>query len=1011
VTPGTLTVTANNASRVYGAANPTFTDSITGFVNGDTSSVVSGAASLTTTATTTSAPGSYTITAATGTLGAANYTFSFVNGTLTVAKDSTTTSASATISGQSATFTATVAANSPGSGTPTGTVDFYDTTTSTDLSPSGVTLSGGKATFTATLPTGSQTITVTYSGAANFLTSSGTVAVAPAASVYVLNSTASGALTISGNGDIDVPGSIDVDSSSSSAISASGNAIVTASSIQVAGNYSASGNAHFTPTPTIKAASVADPLASLAVPSVSGSAITENLSGNSSATINPGLYTSITVSGNGVLTMNPGIYAIEGGGFTVSGNGAVTATGVMIYNAGSKYPSTGGTFGAINLSGNGKFTLSAPTTGIYAGLGIFQSRDNTQAINLSGNNITGITGSIYAADAELVLSGNAQLKDALIVGTMNLSGNAIFNTLSSTSGAYTPDQIRGAYNINSVPYDGTGQTIAIVDAYDDPVIDLAVDEFDSQFSTTASGSSLYQQYGPASSFLTVMNQDGQASSLPVTDPSGVGVSNWEMEEELDVEWTHAIAPGAQVILVEANSQSLSDLMTAVATAADQPNVSVVSMSWGFQEGTEVLAQDEARYDSYLTTPAGHEGVTFVASTGDYGAAVPEYPALSPNVVAVGGTSLTLNSDNSYNSETGWGGYSQSVGTFIGSGGDASQYEAEPAYQMGVQSTGYRTDPDVSFVADPNTGVWIADPYNLSSGNPWETVGGTSLSAPAWAGLFALVNQGRIAAGESTIGSPSDPTATQTALYEIPASDYNAISTGNNGYAATAGYNLVTGLGTPIANLLVSDLIANTVAPSSQRSVTVTTATLQEYSGGGGGSGGANIMNVFDAMVMSSGHVPATASARNGDAETVPQTASLPLTAETATTVNLGRSEGGTSRAPAPVRTIGSVDRTVDSTLSDGQIINLTLTGPSASAAIGNASLFAGTHDALADSTWHQAIVAGDGSDILMGGFGAVRVEIQNDDVSIGVDANDNSYLTYTQESEGIEIDSDTDSLS
>ena len=134
------------------------------------------------------------------------------------------------------------------------------------------------------------------------------------------------------------------------------------------------------------------------------------------------------------------------------------------------------------------------------------------------------------------------------------------------------------------PLDGTGQTIAIVDAYDDPNIFQSLDAFDSQFGLTTSGPSLYAQYGPASSFLTVLNQNGQATSLPGTDPNGAGSTNWELEEALDVEWAHAIAPGAQIILVEANSQSLSDLMASVATAARQPGVSVVSMSWGFPEG-------------------------------------------------------------------------------------------------------------------------------------------------------------------------------------------------------------------------------------------------------------------------------------------------------------------------------------------------------------------------------------------------------------------------------------------
>ena len=127
----------------------------------------------------------------------------------------------------------------------------------------------------------------------------------------------------------------------------------------------------------------------------------------------------------------------------------------------------------------------------------------------------------------------------------------------------------------------------------------------------------------------MLGQDG-GTALPPTDPIGAGGDNWEVEEALDVEWAHAVAPGAQIILVEANSQSLSDLMTAVSTAADQPGVSVVSMSWGFIEGQDVVAQDEeALYDGYLTTPAGHQGVTFVAYAPATMAGVPQYcPAFS-----------------------------------------------------------------------------------------------------------------------------------------------------------------------------------------------------------------------------------------------------------------------------------------------------------------------------------------------------------------------------------------------
>ncbi len=298
-------------------------------------------------------------------------------------------------------------------------------------------------------------------------------------------------------------------------------------------------------------------------------------------------------------------------------------------------------------------------------------------------------------------------------------------------------------------------------------------------------------------------------------------------------------------------------MASVATAASVPGVSVVSMSWGFAEGQAVFAGDEATYDKVFNVP----GVTFVASTGDYGAADPEYPAFSPNVVAVGGTSLTLNADNSYNSETGWGYYSSSAGASIGSGGGISLYETEPAYQQRVQSTGSRTTPDVSFVADPATGAWIADTYNLDPSNPFEVVGGTSLSAPAWAGLLAIVDQGRAAAGESALNS-SSPTEMQQALYLLPQSDYNAITSGTNGYTASAGYNLVTGLGTPVANLLVPDLIEYQGAGTTYSGPTV--APLQNsglVNTGTSDSGPMDVFSVFDSLpVRSAAPDPGHASA-------------------------------------------------------------------------------------------------------------------------------------------------------
>jgi subtilase family serine protease len=355
---------------------------------------------------------------------------------------------------------------------------------------------------------------------------------------------------------------------------------------------------------------------------------------------------------------------------------------------------------------------------------------------------------------------------------------------------YTPEQIRTAYGINAIPAftggavaDGSGQTIAIVDAYNDPNIFKDLDAFDKQFGSTSSGPTLYAEFGASASFLTVVNQNGQSSPLPGTDRTG----NWESEEALDVEWAHAIAPGAKIVLVEANSQGTADEDATVQTAAGLPGVSVVSMSFGIPE-----TAGETSRDSVFTTPNGHQGVTFLAASGDHGAPG-LYPAYSPNVVAVGGTTLTIAGDDSYGGETAWS----------GSGGGISQYEAEPAYQEGVQTSGFRTLPDVAFDADLNTGVYYYNSFNGSTAA--QITGGTSLSTPCWAALIAIVDQGRALAGSATLDGP---TQTLPALYSLPESDFHDITSGSNGgFNAGPGYDEVTGLGTPVANLLVPGLVA------------------------------------------------------------------------------------------------------------------------------------------------------------------------------------------------------------
>ncbi len=196
------------------------------------------------------------------------------------------------------------------------------------------------------------------------------------------------------------------------------------------------------------------------------------------------------------------------------------------------------------------------------------------------------------------LSGYAQPNVVLVnAGTASPNGG------TGQPAGFSPGQISQAYGFNQITFNngtvkgnGAGQTIAIIDAYNQPDIASDLQTFDSTYGLAAPPS------------FSVVNQNG-GSSLPASD------QNWGLEISLDVEWAHATAPQANIVLVEANTNSYSDLMTALDYARSQPNVSVVSMSWGGNEWS-----GETSYDSYFTTPAGHTGITFVASTGDNGSA-------------------------------------------------------------------------------------------------------------------------------------------------------------------------------------------------------------------------------------------------------------------------------------------------------------------------------------------------------------------------------------------------------
>jgi hypothetical protein len=377
---------------------------------------------------------------------------------------------------------------------------------------------------------------------------------------------------------------------------------------------------------------------------------------------------------------------------------------------------------------------------------------------------------------------------------------------TSQSG-YAPAQLLHAYGFDQLSLDGTGQTIAIVDAFYDPNIVSDLKTFDQQFGLP-----------DPPSFSQVDEHGNPATSSIPRDPTG----DWEVEESLDVEWAHAIAPKANLLLVEANSQDTSDLLAAVDTARNAKGVVAVSLSWGGPE-----SGSQTSFDSHLTTPTGHAGITFLASSGDSGTPA-GWPATSPNVVGVGGTTLTLDASNNRIAETGW----------MGSGGSYSSVYSEPTYQSTYAKSTYvqttlgnkvllnspRGAPDVSYDSDPSTGVAVYDSYPYE-GAPldWVRVGGTSAAAPQWAGLIALVDQGR-----GALGSLDGPSQTLPALYQLGANstsysnDFFDVTSGSNGKQAGAGYDLVTGLGSPKANNLIPDLIKTGVSTTFK--VTTSTST-------------------------------------------------------------------------------------------------------------------------------------------------------------------------------------------
>ena len=389
---------------------------------------------------------------------------------------------------------------------------------------------------------------------------------------------------------------------------------------------------------------------------------------------------------------------------------------------------------------------------------------------------------LSANGTAMASAGPAQHSQSLMKPTFKIHRigtlpNGSPKVTSSSPTGLPPSAIKSVYNLSGLSPTsnaGAGQIIAIVDAFNDKNALADLNVFNAEYGY------------PALSTCTSLTQAG--ACFEVSEPSGKPANNadWGLEESLDIEWAHAEAPGAKIVLVEAKTASNANLDAAV-TGANNLGATEVSMSWGGGE-----TSSETGTDSLFT----HAGTFYTASSGDSGHGV-IYPSSSPNVIAVGGTTLNGCSGTScsgFTSETSWG----------DGGGGVSTVETIPSYQKNYTGPvfgaatitaltgGKRGDPDISFDGNPSSGVSIYDSTAFEGQSGWFTVGGTSVGAPNWAGILAA----GAAAGSTALQGNA---AIYSGGYKTNLRDVTSGTNGTCGTDCTAGtgYDLVTGLGSPI----------------------------------------------------------------------------------------------------------------------------------------------------------------------------------------------------------------------
>jgi subtilase family serine protease len=400
---------------------------------------------------------------------------------------------------------------------------------------------------------------------------------------------------------------------------------------------------------------------------------------------------------------------------------------------------------------------------------------------------------------------------------------------SSVVATYTPAQIRAAYGMPTLPATGStltatqaaqlgaGQTIYLVDAMSDPNIVAELAAFNAKFGlptcttqTIAANASLplaaATSGASAACTFSVVNSTSTGTMTATAAPYDSG---WATEIALDVEWSHATAPLARIILINTPDASTNSFTEAI-SLVNSMGAGGVSMSFGAPEGS---------WTTQANTVFSGANMSYFASAGDSGQSV-QWPAVSPNVVAVGGTSLTYS-----------GAGTRSETTWSGTGGGISQYTATPSYQTSavpdMGTLAHRSVSDVAFNADPNTGQYLAVIPRGSSTVSWGSVGGTSMSSPQWAGIVAVANAIRAQSSKAVLGDPHAVLYGQiSTVAGTYAGDFYDVTTGADGNCSTCkakvGYDQVTGLGTPNVTSLLGTLTGATVAASAPA---VTSATI------------------------------------------------------------------------------------------------------------------------------------------------------------------------------------------